>query len=363
MRVCHVHIGYHTRYNNSDSGKVSRSSAFSSLDSTAAKDVAVDTSEMVFLSSEDAAKCCAALGTSDPHGFTEGSLTASTAAPFLWAWLARLGRGYGLPASTIVPPSTSSPLSRVIFTMDSEGVRCRYRTLAIVLGPWSNSDAVTNAAILDLQLTAFWRHLCGDAFRRQSRISDLLRSAVAGIHRRLSTVEISESLSRMSLDRRFPSVRFCTKETYPHTAKDGHVPFVRWHCGSPSWWRCWFPEVTTDSGQALMWALGQQPVSIAVETVQSSFRLCRTGVLTATCGTKLDHGALGRWLRLEIVTDLHFPTFIKILTKGSSEHVARDFRVVRLRVIAMKNLKHLCIKALQDSYPSFLRPRSIEEKN
>ena len=31
--------------------------------------------------------------------------------------------------------------------------------------------------------------------------SDLLRSAVAGIHRRLSTVEIGESLSRMSLDR------------------------------------------------------------------------------------------------------------------------------------------------------------------
>ena len=73
-----VHIGYHTRHNISDSGEVSRSSAFSSLDC-----IAVDTSEIVFLSSEDAAKCCAALGTSDPHGFTEGSLTASTAAPFL----------------------------------------------------------------------------------------------------------------------------------------------------------------------------------------------------------------------------------------------------------------------------------------
>ena len=104
--------------------------------------------------------------------------------------------------------------------MDSEGVRCRYRTLAIVLDPWSNRDAVTNAAILDLQLTAFWRHLCGDAFRRQSRISDLLRSAVAGIHRRLSTVEISESLSRMSLDRRFPSVGFCTKGELPAHRKE-----------------------------------------------------------------------------------------------------------------------------------------------
>ena len=119
-----------------------------------------------------------------------------------------------------MPPSTSSPLPCVNFTMDSEGVRCRYRTLAIVLDPWSNRDAVTNAAILDLQLTAFWRHLCGDAFRRQSRISDLLRSAVAGIHRRLSTVEISESLSRMSLDRRFPSVGFCTKGELPAHRKE-----------------------------------------------------------------------------------------------------------------------------------------------
>ena len=40
--------------------------------------------------------------------------------------------------------------------------------LAIALGPWSIRDAVTSAAILDPQLTVFWRHLCVDAFRRQS---------------------------------------------------------------------------------------------------------------------------------------------------------------------------------------------------
>ena len=40
--------------------------------------------------------------------------------------------------------------------------------LPIVLGPWSNRDAMTNAAILGHQLTAFWRHLCVDAFRHQS---------------------------------------------------------------------------------------------------------------------------------------------------------------------------------------------------
>ena len=78
-------------------------------------------------------------------------------------------RGHVSPAAMIVPPSMSSPLLYVIFTKDSKGVRCWYWALAIVLGPWSNRDAMTNAAILDLQLTAFWRHLCDDALRRQSR--------------------------------------------------------------------------------------------------------------------------------------------------------------------------------------------------
>ena len=35
--------------------------------------------------------------------------------------------------------------------------------------------------------------------------------------------------------------------------------------------------------RALMSALGQQPVSIAIDADQSSFRLLRTGVFTATC--------------------------------------------------------------------------------
>ena len=93
------------------------------------------------------------------------SVSASTAAPS--CGLAHVGRGHGLPAATIVPLLMSSPLPYVNFTMDTKGVRCWCWTLAIVLGPWSNRDAMTNAAILDLQLTFFWRHLCGDAFRRQ----------------------------------------------------------------------------------------------------------------------------------------------------------------------------------------------------
>merc|ERR1719460_709712 len=39
-------------------------------------------------------------------------------------------------------------------------------------------------------------------------------------------------------------------------------------------------------------AVVQQPVSIAIEADQRVFQLYKTGVLTATCGTKLDHGVL-----------------------------------------------------------------------
>ena len=107
-----VHFGYHTRHNGS--GEVCRSSAFSSLDCFAAKDVALDTPEIVYLSSENAAACCAAIGNSDPMGFYRGITDSLHRCPFLRAWLARRGRGHGLPPATIVPPLMSSSLPFVI---------------------------------------------------------------------------------------------------------------------------------------------------------------------------------------------------------------------------------------------------------
>ena len=113
MRVAFdVHLRYRTV--TSDSGEVSRSSAFSSPDCTAAKDVAVDTPDIVCLSSEDAATRCAAFGNSDPKGFYGGITDSLHRCPCLRAWLGRVGRGLGVLASTNVPPSMSSPLPRVI---------------------------------------------------------------------------------------------------------------------------------------------------------------------------------------------------------------------------------------------------------
>merc|ERR1712146_68977 len=44
--------------------------------------------------------------------------------------------------------------------------------------------------------------------------------------------------------------------------------------------------------QALMEAVTQQPVSIAIEADKSAFQLYRSGILSSNCGTKLDHGVL-----------------------------------------------------------------------
>lgn len=60
-----------------------------------------------------------------------------------------------------------------------------------------------------------------------------------------------------------------------------------------------YTDVQKYSDDAMMSALAQQPVSIAIEADQSAFQLYKSGVLTAACGSRLDHGVLavgyGTW--------------------------------------------------------------------
>jgi C1A family cysteine protease len=60
-----------------------------------------------------------------------------------------------------------------------------------------------------------------------------------------------------------------------------------------------YTDVQKYSDDALMSAIAQQPVSIAIQADQSTFQLYQSGVLTAACGSRLDHGVLavgyGTW--------------------------------------------------------------------
>jgi cathepsin L len=53
-----------------------------------------------------------------------------------------------------------------------------------------------------------------------------------------------------------------------------------------------FVDITPNSDDAFINALNRQPVSVAIEADQREFQLYKSGVLTASCGTNLDHGVL-----------------------------------------------------------------------
>jgi KDEL-tailed cysteine endopeptidase len=53
-----------------------------------------------------------------------------------------------------------------------------------------------------------------------------------------------------------------------------------------------FKDVPVNSETALMTAIVQQPVSVAVEADQTVFQFYSSGVMDSACGTQLDHGVL-----------------------------------------------------------------------
>jgi len=84
----------------------------------------------------------------------------------------------------------------------------------------------------------------------------------------------------------------CTEGSYPYTAQDGTCNLSGCQVGIPHGGVVGFTDVSTDSNSALKSALVQQPVSVAIEADQSSFQLYSSGVLTSSCGSRLDHGVL-----------------------------------------------------------------------
>lgn len=53
-----------------------------------------------------------------------------------------------------------------------------------------------------------------------------------------------------------------------------------------------YVDVPVDDEQALMAAVAQQPIAVAIEADQIAFQLYKSGILTGKCGSKLDHGVL-----------------------------------------------------------------------
>ena len=79
----------------------------------------------------------------------------------------------------------------------------------------------------------------------------------------------------------------CTEKEYGYKATDGTCK----QCTSVSKIES-FVDVTPNNEKVLQQAVSIQPISVAIEADQTSFQFYSSGVLTATCGTNLDHGVL-----------------------------------------------------------------------
>lgn len=86
----------------------------------------------------------------------------------------------------------------------------------------------------------------------------------------------------------------CSEESYPYvsgtTQKAGTC---QTSCKSVSGSKISkYTDVTTNSDNAMMTALAQQPVSVAIQASGKKFQMYKSGVFTDDCGTDLDHGVL-----------------------------------------------------------------------
>merc|ERR1711920_269736 len=81
----------------------------------------------------------------------------------------------------------------------------------------------------------------------------------------------------------------CSEEEYPYTARDGTCKATS--CGKKYDTNKGYDAVTPYSSSALETATAGC-VSIGIEADQTAFQHYSSGVLTGTCGTRIDHGVL-----------------------------------------------------------------------
>jgi len=78
------------------------------------------------------------------------------------------------------------------------------------------------------------------------------------------------------------------ESAYPYTAKDGSCKGGQTSVATITG----YSDVPARSDTALVNAIVQQPIAVAIEADQNSFQFYTSGVMTAACGTALDHGVL-----------------------------------------------------------------------
>lgn len=72
----------------------------------------------------------------------------------------------------------------------------------------------------------------------------------------------------------------CTEQSYPYTAKDGQCHASACTVGIPDHGVTGFVDVKADDEEALMDAVAQQPVSVAIEADKRAFQNYQSGVLS-----------------------------------------------------------------------------------
>ena len=82
----------------------------------------------------------------------------------------------------------------------------------------------------------------------------------------------------------------CSEKEYPYTARNGACKSST--CGTKYDPITGYTDVTPDSMTSLVNAVAEGPVSVSIEADQTAFQHYSGGILTGTCGTRLDHGVL-----------------------------------------------------------------------
>merc|ERR1719395_430595 len=86
-------------------------------------------------------------------------------------------------------------------------------------------------------------------------------------------------------------VNVATESSYPYTARDGSCKSSGYQTGIPKGGITGYKNVGSSSS-ALMSAIEQNPVSVAIEADHNAFQGYSGGIISSGCGTNLDHGVL-----------------------------------------------------------------------